>query len=132
MSIFTGRNEVVAKVIFLHLCVILFTGGSASVHAGIPPPLEAHPPSGSTPTPPPPGSRLRHTANEQPVRILLECIFVSLVFSQIFQIECAPNLFMTRKHRCLTVVLLLVSFQMCANSLNNTRETDYSILVILA
>ena len=38
----TGRNEVVAKVIFLHLSVILFTGvgwgGSASVHAGIPPP----------------------------------------------------------------------------------------------
>ena len=25
--IFTGRNEVVAKVIFLHLSVILFTGG---------------------------------------------------------------------------------------------------------
>ena len=36
--IVTGRNEVVAKVIFLHLSVILFTGGSASVHAGIPPP----------------------------------------------------------------------------------------------
>ena len=33
----TDRNEVVAKVIFLHLSVILFTGGvSASVHAGIP------------------------------------------------------------------------------------------------
>ena len=25
--IFTGRNEVLAKVIFLHVCVILFTGG---------------------------------------------------------------------------------------------------------
>ena len=38
-TIFTGRNEVVAKVIFLHVCVILSTGGgSASVHAGIPPP----------------------------------------------------------------------------------------------
>ena len=35
--IISGRNEVVAKVIFLHLSVILFTGGvSASVHAGIP------------------------------------------------------------------------------------------------
>ena len=43
----TGRNEVVAKVIFLHLFVIPFTGGgvSASVHAGIP-----HP-SGSRHTP---------------------------------------------------------------------------------
>ena len=30
-------NEVWGKVIFLHLFVILFTGGSASVHAGIPP-----------------------------------------------------------------------------------------------
>ena len=47
--IFTGRNEVVAKVIFLHLSVILFTGGSASVHAGIPPP------PGTRQTPPGPG-----------------------------------------------------------------------------
>ena len=44
--IFTGCNEVVAKVIFLHLSVILFTGGvSASVHAGMPPPpLSRRPP----------------------------------------------------------------------------------------
>ena len=51
----TGRNEVVAKVIFLHLSVILFTGGgSASVHAGIPPPPGKHTPPGSThPAPPP-------------------------------------------------------------------------------
>ena len=41
MHIFTGRNEVVAKVIFLHLFVILYTGGcSASMHAGIPTPLD--------------------------------------------------------------------------------------------
>ena len=44
----TGRNEVVAKVIFLHLFVILFTGGgSASMHAGIPPrsrPQQSRPP----------------------------------------------------------------------------------------
>ena len=40
--IITGRNEVVAKVIFLHLSVIHSVHGgrgSASVHAGIPPPL---------------------------------------------------------------------------------------------
>ena len=38
-SIFTGRNEVVAKVMFLLVSVILSTeGGSASVHAGILPP----------------------------------------------------------------------------------------------
>ena len=53
MSIVTGRNEVVAKVIFLHLLVILFTGGgSALVHAGIPPPEQT--PAGSKH---PPGSR---------------------------------------------------------------------------
>ena len=35
--IFTGRNEVVAKVMFLLVSVIVFTGGvSTSVHAGIP------------------------------------------------------------------------------------------------
>ena len=45
-QIITGRNEVVAKVIFLHLSVILFRGGSASVHAGIPPPQETPPACG--------------------------------------------------------------------------------------
>ena len=35
--IFTGRNEVLAKVIFLHVCVILFTGGvSAWREGGLP------------------------------------------------------------------------------------------------
>ena len=94
--IFTGRSEVVTKVIFLHLSVILFTGGlrlsacwdttpqpTRSTH--IPreaPPWEAHPP-GSTPPPeahppkaPSPGSRLRHTVNKRPIRILLKCILV--------------------------------------------------------
>ena len=62
LRIVTGRNEVVAKVIFLHLFVILFTGGgSASVHAGIPPPppreqtllpSRSRPPRGSRPLPP--------------------------------------------------------------------------------
>ena len=64
--IVTGRNEVVAKVIFLHLSVILFMGeGSASVHAGIPPPLGADPPcqgdppAKETPKIPPPGPHPR-------------------------------------------------------------------------
>ena len=106
-------------------------GGSASVHAGIPPweqtpllgadtPLEqTHPPGADTPrgadppgadtpwadplgadtppeqTPPgadtpqeqtpPPGSRLQHTVYERPVRILLECILVSVC-------ECSLNI----------------------------------------
>ena len=108
----TGRNEVVAKVIFLHLSVILFTGGvclsacwdttpplvadtppeqtpSRSRHppgADTPPPRSRHPPEQTPPQsrhPPPPlgadtppGSRLRHTVNERPVRVLLECILV--------------------------------------------------------
>ena len=43
ISLFTGRNEVVAKVIFLHLFVILFTGGGVvSQHAQTP--LEQTPP----------------------------------------------------------------------------------------
>ena len=83
-------------------------GGSASVHAGIPPPQEQTPPPEQTPLreqtpptgirhpqgadtppqgqapwsrpPPPPESRLRHTVNERPVRILLECILVFLLW----------------------------------------------------
>ena len=64
-------------------------GGSASVHAGIPPPPGSRPPRADTPpgadppgadtpgadTPRPP-SRLQHTVYERPVRILLECILV--------------------------------------------------------
>ena len=55
LRIFTGHNEVVAKVMFLLVSVILSTGGSASVQKYPPPPgKEAppgrkHPPEGSTP-----------------------------------------------------------------------------------
>ena len=60
--VFTGRNEVVAKVMFLLEFVILFTGGSASVHAGIltppaketPPRRRRHPPAKETPPRPTP------------------------------------------------------------------------------
>ena len=59
--IITGRNEVVAKVIFLHLSVIHSVhggggGGSASVHAGIPPPPGADPPGADPPGADPPGA----------------------------------------------------------------------------
>ena len=74
IGIFTGRNEVVAKVIFLHMFVILFTGGGVCLSTcwdtnppGADPPRSRHPP---------PGSRLQHTVYERPVRILLECILV--------------------------------------------------------
>ena len=77
-----------AKVMFLHLSVILFTGGvSASVHAGIHPPeqtptphWEQTPPSKHTPpweqTPP---CMLGDTGNKRAVRILVECVLVQLV-----------------------------------------------------
>ena len=96
--IFTGRNEVGAKVMFLLMSVILLTGGVclSACRDTIPPgskhspgantPREQTPPRPYTPqeqTPPPPpwsrppsGSRLQHTVNERLVRILLECILV--------------------------------------------------------
>ena len=98
-SLITGHNEIVAKVIFLHLSVILFTGEGVCLSAcwdttplrsrhppeqtpweQTPPPEQTPPLGADTPqgadTPPPLGSRLRHTVNERPVRILLECILV--------------------------------------------------------
>ena len=82
LFIFTGRNEVVAKVMFLHVCVILFTGGVSG--KGEPPP-EQTPPRADTPPeqipPPPPGSTVQHTVNERPVSILLECILVRSVYT---------------------------------------------------
>ena len=49
--LFTGRNEVLAKVIFLHLCVILFTGGGVPDQAC--PPGTRHTPPDQAGTPPP-------------------------------------------------------------------------------
>ena len=86
-----------AKVMFLQASVILLTGGCLpQCMLGYPlprsrhPPRARHPPLEQTPQtrhppdqtpprtrqPPPPGSRLRHTVNERPARILLECILV--------------------------------------------------------
>ena len=49
MQVFTGCNEVVAKVMFLLEFVIVFTGGSASVHVGIPPWEQSYPLEQSSP-----------------------------------------------------------------------------------
>ena len=88
--LFTGCNEVVAKVMFLHVCVILFTGGFSGQtprdQADTPRPAR-HPPGPDRPpwdqadtpwdqTDPLPGSRLQHTVYERPVHILLESILV--------------------------------------------------------
>ena len=95
--VITGRNEVVAKVMFLLVSVILSTGGfclsacwdttpappGADLTPRSRPPWSRHPfPREQTHTPPG-GGRLQHTVNERPVRILLECILVdSLHLSQ--------------------------------------------------
>ena len=78
IHLFTGRNEVVAKVMILLVCVILFTGeGLPQCMLGyhpLPPEGGTHPGKEAPPGrkhPPP-----RHTVNERPVRILLECILV--------------------------------------------------------
>ena len=64
-----------AKVMFLQASVILLTGGGGSLPQCM---------LGYTPrSRPPPGSRLRHTVNERPVRILLECILVTKVYSHL-------------------------------------------------
>ena len=66
MQIFTGRNEVVAKVLFLHLSVILFTGGVLpQCMLGYQPPQDqADPPRPGRPPPDPPGPG-RHPPGKQ-------------------------------------------------------------------
>ena len=73
---------------FLQVCVILFTGGRSPEK---PPRDQADPPGRENPprtrqNPPregelPPGRRLQHTVNERPVRILVECILVYIIFT---------------------------------------------------
>ena len=74
-SFITGRNEVVAKVIFLHLSVILFTGGGVLSQCMLgyhPPPGSRHPPwSRTPPDQTPPGAdppRSRHPPRADPPR----------------------------------------------------------------
>ena len=56
------------------------------------PPWDQTPPGSDTPqSRPPPRSRLRHTVNEQPVHILLECILVDLLFTR----HCQNRIFCT-------------------------------------
>ena len=108
----TGRNEVVAKVMFLHVCVVLFTGGGLRAGPSPGPGRENPPPPGTwqgeppprdlagrTPPdqarhPPGPGRHLphreedcSHTVNERPVRILLECILVDLIITCVIRIN---------------------------------------------
>ena len=100
--VFTGRNEVLAKVMFLHVSVILltegggacsnFSGGGAcsNFSGGVPAPIfrggcllqffgggACSNFSGGVPAP-----YFRNTVTVRPVRILLECILVCLIISQ--------------------------------------------------
>ena len=82
------------KVMFLHLSVILSTGVSAPVNAGIHTPPGRHPPSQThTPSPCqtptrsdtpghtiPPGQTCWDTVSKRALRILLECTLVYNVF----------------------------------------------------
>ena len=62
-------------------------GPGTPLGADTPPPQTRPPQEQTSPTrhtpyyppPPPPGSRLQHTVNERPVRILLECILVDSI-----------------------------------------------------
>ena len=65
--IITGRNEVVAKVIFLHLSVILFMGGVCLSACWDTTPLEQAPHREQTPTEQTP-SRTRHPLDQTPPR----------------------------------------------------------------
>ena len=64
VTIITGRKEVVAKVMFLHVSVILFTGGG--LQAGRTPPTGRNPPGRENP--PRPGRPPRTRENPPPGR----------------------------------------------------------------
>ena len=65
-SIFTGRNEVVAKVIFLHLFIILFTGGVCLSACWDTTPPRSRPPCHQT-TPSPPSDHTPRLGAETPL-----------------------------------------------------------------
>ena len=66
------------KVMFLHVSVILFTGGGRPQYmlGYTPPPRSRHQPPGSRQTPPE-QCLLGDTGNKRAIRILLECILVN-------------------------------------------------------
>ena len=133
-----------AKVMFLQASVILSTGGvSASVHAGIPPPprsrhplgadtppgsrhpsREQTPPRANTPRSrhPPPHSRLRHTVNERPVCILLECILVYLDET----IACKYTVPQISRSENFLSVLILKSYPLSSTWLNSPKFWEKS------
>ena len=129
----SGRNEVVAKVMFLLVSVILLTGGSASVHAGIPPPRKQTPPGnippqeGGPPSPwkqiPQEGGTPPDTVDEQPVRILLECILVY----RWHHLQKSANTSYHGEYMLFRECLWILSFTLCYE-----LSTFYFLLLFLA
>ena len=79
---------------------------STHTHPGSMPPGKHTPPEAHTP---PPGSRLQHTVNEQPVRILLECI---LVYMGKYILKGEPS-YVGIFPVCLGMPLIFTDFQHC-------------------
>ena len=83
-------NGVWSKVMFLHLSVILFTGGLASQHASqVRSPGGLHPEGisaskGEGLGKPPPHWILQDTVNKRVVHIILECMLVKNGFNAVF------------------------------------------------
>ena len=132
--IFTGRNEVGPSNIFTGVCLSTGRGRGVCLSAcwDIPPgadspreqtPPDQTPPPGADAPPqtrpspqtrhPPRGSRLQHTVNERPVRILLECILVVQFLTKML-----PNNRLA--HTCLDQPLLQ-SFIYMISTMINTR-----------
>ena len=124
--IFTGRTEVVAKVIFLHLSVIhsvhrgegvcLSACWDTPLGADTSPPPERTPPRADNPPgadTPPPESRLQHRVYERPVRVLLECILVNPQFGPNKLVTVGNRMWMWRLK--IRRLLLFIEHWQCIN-----------------
>ena len=134
---FYVRNEV-AKVMFLHLSVILFTGGSASVHTGIPPRPGADPP-GTIP-PPADGYCCRRYASywnafllkfiiikEQCIHTIQIAVIQRGIFWRIEQFCITPNIFQY-KFFCFCFEALRGKFFLISTATRSCRWIGKSVL----
>ena len=122
--------------------------GSASVHAGMPPPgppvgadtpWSRHPPGPDTPlgaAPHPPGadtpldqtpseSRLQHTVYERPVRILLECILVMNSLTVEFSAQ-------TKTNKKISTSRHIINITIISQDLQNNVTYLYHVLLDLS
>ena len=129
LLLFPPANEVWGKVIFLHLSVILFTGGGVpgqvsplTRHKPLPPGTrhtardQAHPPGDQVHTHLPEQCMLGDMGNKWAVRILLECILVSYRANQTFKNEltlkhCRINVYIKRMFLIIWTSRCLIWYQ---------------------